>query len=599
MKKYMKRSLTIILAAFVAMAMFLPFMTRESFADEWKDVKYSTAIKISAGDMYMPVRVMMGDKTKGAKKVEIKSSNEKVAWPSTDAAKYDKWVMFVPQKKGTAIITVTVTNKNGSKSTYKIGVGVKTTPPKVSGSTKKVDLSKASITLSKTKYMYNFKEHKPSVTVKLSGKKLTKGTDYTISYSNNKNAGKATVTIRGTGNYKGSAAKRFTIEKCSMGKEYISAKLKDTSYEYTGKEIKPSITVYFNGKTKLKKGTHYTVSYLYNKNIGKAYVEITGKGNFKSNGRLFAFKITKGDQPLKLSSGNISKRYKDLGSSTTVTVSGIKERAGLTVTSSNDKVATVKKAGDGYKITYRGAGTAKITFKTNKETKHYKVTSKTIKITVVDDRNTPKINLPKRSYSVLPNSAVFNLKASTDSDGAISYTSSDNSVATVDGAGNVTICGKVGTATIVVSVKSTMKNKTASATVTINVVDKTKGEQIVEYAKGYLGYPYVLNTHGPNSFDCSGFVYYVFKEKFGIELSTGSSDYWNNPGAFGTVVSESEAMPGDVVSWSGHVGIYIGNGQVINALNPSSGVCIIKVNAYCNSSGTQNPPHKYIRISGF
>ncbi len=124
------------------------------------------------------------------------------------------------------------------------------------------------------------------------------------------------------------------------------------------------------------------------------------------------------------------------------------------------------------------------------------------------------------------------------------------------------------------------------------------GSQVVEYAKKFKGYPYVLNTHGPNSFDCSGFVYYVFKN-FGVTLSTASSDYYNNPTKYGTkITGDSNAQLGDIVVWSGHVGIYIGNGKVINALNPSKGVCETKISEYINSSGTMNPSHFYIRVKG-
>ena len=120
---------------------------------------------------------------------------------------------------------------------------------------------------------------------------------------------------------------------------------------------------------------------------------------------------------------------------------------------------------------------------------------------------------------------------------------------------------------------------------------------VVSFAAQYEGYPYAWGTHGPNSFDCSGFVYYVFNH-FGIGLSCSSSDYWSNPGSFGTVVSESAALPGDIVSWNGHVGIYTGDGYCINALNSSVGVVYLKITSYINANGTSNPPHKYIRVNG-
>ena len=120
--------------------------------------------------------------------------------------------------------------------------------------------------------------------------------------------------------------------------------------------------------------------------------------------------------------------------------------------------------------------------------------------------------------------------------------------------------------------------------------------EIVNYAKTFEGYPYKLNTHGPNSFDCSGFVYYVYKH-FGITMSTASSDYWNNPTKYGTkITGDSNAKAGDIVVWSGHVGICIGGGKMINALNPSYGVCETKITQYINRSGVMNPSHFYIRV---
>lgn len=460
-------------------------------------------------------------------------------------------------------------------------------------------IAKAKITVASA--TYNTKKLEPTVTVKLKGKTLKKGTDYKVTYSNNVNAGKKAVAkVTGIGKYKGTVTKKFTIKKCGMGKEYISAKVAKESYSYTGKPIEPSITVYYKGSTVLKKGKDYTVSYLDNTKIGRAQVMITGKGNFKSNSRLFGFEITKAKQPIKLSLGSICLRYRDIGSSTTVTVSGIKEKASVKASSSNKKVATVKKSGSKYKIKYVGVGTAKITFETTKATKHYKKTKKTIEITIKDDRKKPKITIPKNSYAVDIKAGSIDLKATTDSDGALTYKSSDETIATVNNKGKVTICGKAGTAKITITTKETEKYKSVSKTVTINVTDKTRAEQLVEFAtsKDLRGKKYVWNTHGPDTFDCSGFVYYVFKETFNIELSTGSSDYWNTPEKYGTVVDEADALPGDVVSWAGHVGIYIGNGEMVNALNSSTGVTITKISEYCNSSGTKNPPHKYIRIKG-
>lgn len=119
---------------------------------------------------------------------------------------------------------------------------------------------------------------------------------------------------------------------------------------------------------------------------------------------------------------------------------------------------------------------------------------------------------------------------------------------------------------------------------------------IVSYAEQFLGYPYG-HAYGPSVFDCSGLVKYVF-EHFGISLPWSSASFWESPSNYGTVVAESNALPGDVVSWSGHMGIYIGNGEVINALNYSTGVVKTKISSFLDANGNSNPPHRYIRIYG-
>ena len=139
----------------------------------------------------------------------------------------------------------------------------------------RISISKASVTLSTSTYAYDGKAKKPGVTVKLNGKTLKNGTDYTVSYSNNTKVGTAKVTITGKGNYTGSISKTYSI-KNNFKKATVSG---ISNKSYTGKNITQSITVKYNGKT-LKNGTDYTVSYSSNKNIGTATVKITGKGSY-------------------------------------------------------------------------------------------------------------------------------------------------------------------------------------------------------------------------------------------------------------------------------------------------------------------------------
>ena len=97
--------------------------------------------------------------------------------------------------------------------------------------------------------------------------------------------------------------------------------------------------------------------------------------------------------------------------------------------------------------------------------------------------------------------------------------------------------------------------------------DSSMGQQIVSYAKQFLGVPYVYGGNGPNSFDCSGFTSYIYRH-FGYTLNRTASTQLSN----GVAVSKSELLPGDLVFFryntsypASHVGIYIGNGQFIHA----------------------------------
>ena len=95
----------------------------------------------------------------------------------------------------------------------------------------------------------------------------------------------------------------------------------------------------------------------------------------------------------------------------------------------------------------------------------------------------------------------------------------------------------------------------------------TANSSVVAIAMQYVGSPYVWGSAGPNSFDCSGFTQYVYRQ-VGINLPRTSGEQ----AASGTPVSAAEAQPGDLVTWSGHVGIYAGDGKVIDAGNESTGV---------------------------
>ena len=88
------------------------------------------------------------------------------------------------------------------------------------------------------------------------------------------------------------------------------------------------------------------------------------------------------------------------------------------------------------------------------------------------------------------------------------------------------------------------------------------------YALQFVGNPYVWGgTSLTKGVDCSGFVMQVYAH-YGISLPHSSSALRS----VGRGVSYSEAQPGDIVCYSGHVGIYIGGGQIVHASNPRDGI---------------------------
>lgn len=93
-------------------------------------------------------------------------------------------------------------------------------------------------------------------------------------------------------------------------------------------------------------------------------------------------------------------------------------------------------------------------------------------------------------------------------------------------------------------------------------------QEVVDYACQFAGNPYVWGgTSLTNGADCSGFVQSVYAH-FGVSLPRTSAAQRSA----GYEVSYSEVQPGDIICYSGHVGIYAGNGQIINAQDPAHGI---------------------------
>ncbi len=138
-----------------------------------------------------------------------------------------------------------------------------------------IALIEENVSLSQTTYVYDGGAKEPSVSIE----GLTKDVDYTVTYTNNINAGNATVVVTGIGNYGGNINKTFSI---SAKEAFPTVVLNKTSFTYNGKAQKPVVTV--KDGAKVLKSTNYIVSYPTGMiNAGTYKVTVTLRGNYKGS----------------------------------------------------------------------------------------------------------------------------------------------------------------------------------------------------------------------------------------------------------------------------------------------------------------------------
>lgn len=232
-------------------------------------------------------------------------------------------------------------------------------------------IGNATITLDNTTYTYDGETKVPTVAVVLDSKTLKPAKDYIISYANTTNAGTASVTIMGTGDYTGTIVKEYTIESMSIiGK---TASLSAASYTYDGKAKEPTVTL-MNSNTTLKNNTDYTVTYRNNTKTGEATVKITGIGNYIGS-ITKNFTIKQHSNAIKVT----TKHTKTASTKAQLITLGAKATGGkLTYKSDNSKV-TVSRTG---KVTIKANFSGKAVITVTAGDTNYKTVTKKVTITV-------------------------------------------------------------------------------------------------------------------------------------------------------------------------------------------------------------------------
>lgn len=219
-----------------------------------------------------------------------------------------------------------------------------------------ISIEGAEVILSADTFTYNSTVQKPTIGT-IGGMDLTEGTDYTAEWSNasSTNAGTYSVTITGAGDYTGTASASYTINA-----KAVTPTVKISNKVYTGKALKPAVTVKAGTKT-LKSATDYTVSYKNNTKVGKASAKVTLKGNYKGS-KTATFKIL--PRKAGISKAAPGKKQVIVTMSTKVSATGgtvyqiqyrVKGAAKWKTTTTKSKTKTIKKLKKGkrYQIKVR------------------------------------------------------------------------------------------------------------------------------------------------------------------------------------------------------------------------------------------------------
>ncbi len=295
-------------------------------------------------------------------------------------------------------------------------------------------------------------------------KVLTKGTDYDVVITDNVNPGTAKVTINFKGNYSGKIEKTFAITAKNISSD-ITVTLKNYSYKYTGKNILPGVVVKY-GDTELSAGTtysradkDYTLVYDNNLNVGEASVTVKAAGErYTWTDVVVYFEITEVDYNITVTSGQTVKIGKGIGAISLPSagngVNGETVEGVLKIYADSEYSDELTE--EESKELAIGKYTLYWQFVKDASETNYVGTDKSGSFVLeVIEKDTQTITTSKDQYDFVYGGAAQNIGAEvTVGDGALSYSSDDESVATVDANGNITV-HKAGEATITITAADT------------------------------------------------------------------------------------------------------------------------------------------------
>ena len=373
--------------------------------------------------------------------------------------------------EGPVYVECIVTNQDGGQGRMGFEISLKQQEETT------FDLKDAAVTVPGT-FTYDGAEKTPDVQVVYDGRTLTAGTDYTVAYSDNTNAGTAKATVTGKGSYTGTAAAEFTIGKAA---QTLAAEDLVLTYPESGKIAVTGAQgslAFASGKTSIAAVDSDGI--VAAKSVGTAQITVSAAetdnylpGEIKVNVKVSAAPMSKAAITLEKTSFTYDGKAKT--PAVTVKYNGIVLKEGTDYTAAytaNTNAGTAKAA-----VTGKGnyAGTKAASFTITKAGQ--KITAKASAATVAVGKTV--------TVTV------------TGAKGTKSFTSSNTAVATVTSAGKIT-AKKVGTVTITAKAAATANYNAGSATVTIKVVPAaTESLTAANLTKGIkLTYKKVTGANG-------------------------------------------------------------------------------------------------------